>query len=214
MQTNQNKIQLEEVIKLWKEEGYTSASYEFSCGGDSMGDTQWYFYGKNGKVVSQPNQTIVDYLDEEVYKRVEFYECSDGHYQGEAGNVEVICGDDDFDFLKSSTSEWSEQFSGTMEIELTEEEESFLRDYIKDFNGGDSEDNVNYSKDFILTEKQEEIITSIKERIRDEANNFQPEDAQGEEREWYTYSANVEEMRGNTLMVEVNKEYTIFKDGD
>lgn len=213
MQTE--KTELEKVIELWKKEGYTSASFEFSCGGDSMGDTEWHFY-KKGKHTSNVHITIKDYLDDEVYKRVEFYECSDGHYQGEAGNVEVTLNDeeDDFEFMKSATSEWSEQFSGIAELELSEIESSFVRDNIRDFNGADNDDNVNFKRDFILTEEQDEMIDSITERIRDMANNFKPEDAVGEEREWYNYTANVEDMRDNTLMVDISKEYTIFKDSE
>lgn len=214
MQTEQNK--LEEVIKLWKENNYGSATFEFSCGGDSMGDTNWSFYKPEGGLIVNRLVAITDFLEDEVYKRVNFYECSDGHYQGEFGNVEVTLNgeEDDFDFVKSSTSEWSEQFSENLEIELTEVEASFVRENIRNFNGGDGETNVNYSRDFILTEEQEAMLNSISERIEDSAVDLHIQDAEGEEQEWYTYDGEVADMKDNKLIINVTKNYTILRDSE
>jgi hypothetical protein len=180
-----------------------------------MGDTEFETYNAKGKIIPN-NAHITNYLEEDVFKRVEFYECSDGHYQGEAGYVNITLEDneDDFSYTKNATAEWNEEFSGNMELELTDVEAKFIRDYVSNFNGGDDDDNINYSKDFILTDEQNKMLESITERIRDEANDFTPEYADGEEREWYTYEANVSEMTGDVLNVVVSKSYTVYRDSE
>ena len=80
-----NVTQEKSVYQLWKELGIVRAEFEFQCGGDSMGDTEIHLYNNKGEKVDCPE--IEDYIDNEVYNAVQFYEASGGHYQGEAGAV-------------------------------------------------------------------------------------------------------------------------------
>ena len=99
---------MEKIIKLWKELGVTHIDFEFCCGGDSMNDTTLNIH-KGDEIIE--NNELETFFDNEVYKRVEFYVNSDGHYQGESGNVLIELNDegDDFNFMKSAQSEWCER---------------------------------------------------------------------------------------------------------
>jgi len=72
-------------IKLWKENNIERCVMEFSCGGDSMNETDFTLYDKSGEEVICDELT--DYFEDIVYKEVDFYEVSDGHYMGEFGQV-------------------------------------------------------------------------------------------------------------------------------
>ena len=87
-------MEKQEAIKLWKELKIESGTMEFSCGGDSMNDYSFTFYGGGKEIESSE---LKDYFDDAVYKHVEFYVNSDGHYQGEAGTVEITLDNDDDD---------------------------------------------------------------------------------------------------------------------
>ena len=161
----------------------------FTCGGDSMGDTSAEVSIKkcvdgNGKQV-EPHYVLED-LDEDmletieniIYDHVEFYVDSDGHYMGESGKVFIELYEDDdegnsIEFIKESTSEYSEHYSKDVECELNEEEVKFFNEYLENFEMDDSlecwfDDNnlheqisMRTKKDFVLTEEKEKILKSI-----------------------------------------------------
>jgi len=70
-------MQTNEAIKLWKELNIDRCEMEFSCGGDSMNETEYTLYDKEDNEVE--SEELADYFENEVYKNVEFYEVSDGH---------------------------------------------------------------------------------------------------------------------------------------
>ena len=76
-----------DIFQLWIEKNIKECIMTFSCGGDSMNDTSFLLYDNEGKNVFEP--IITDYLEEDVYHKVEFYEVSDGHYMGESGTVTI-----------------------------------------------------------------------------------------------------------------------------
>ena len=93
----------EEIIKLWKEKNIDHVDFNFSCGGDSMNDTEIQIYDKQGNEVECSE--ISDHIDSEVYNKVEFYVNSDGHYMGESGTVKVeLVEDDEEPYLSYSKS--------------------------------------------------------------------------------------------------------------
>ncbi len=164
-------------IKDWKEQNIAYAEFQFSCGGDSMNDTDLLFYNEKGEIV---NETcgLSAYFDNEVYNRVQFYEASDGHYMGENGIVHIELSDeeDDFIYMKSAQSEWCERYNGEIECEITEDEAKFLTEYI----GAMSHTNWNgkgtdYKKDFVLTDEHEKMIEHLHESFQDCANDWTPE---------------------------------------
>ena len=213
---------MEKIINLWKELGVTHINFEYSCGGDSMNDTTLNIH-KGDEIIE--NDELDSYFDSEVYKRVEFYVNSDGHYQGESGNVLIELNDegDDFNFMKSAQSEWCERTTNEVEVELTDEEIAFVNEFVADINGGESEGaNFNYKKDFIINEKRKELIDSIGNKVDDVCGNFIPEiEGDGDVSDWYSYTTNEDDItdsvvviRDNKMVVNVSNEYYVFTDSD
>jgi hypothetical protein len=213
---------MENIIKLWKELGVTHIDFEFTCGGDSMNDTTLNIH-KGDDIIE--NETLSSYFDNEVYKRIDFYVNSDGHYMGESGNVliELNNEEDDFDYMKSAQSEWCERITSDVEVELTDEEIEFVREFVRDINGGESEDvNFNYKKDFIINQKRKELIDSIGKKVSSVCDDFTPElEGDGELNEWYSYTTNEDDItdsevliKGNKIIVKVSNEYYVYTDSD
>ena len=115
-------MEMEEAVEIWKREGIDRVEFDFSCGGDSMNDTELRFYKGNKEI--EETWGLEAYFDDEVYENVEFYENSDGHYQGESGTVTITLNEDEdeFDYEKSSTEEWLEIYS---DDDDEEEDEDF-----------------------------------------------------------------------------------------
>lgn len=208
---------MEEIIKLWKENKVDYVNFQFSCGGDSMNDTSIQIYDEAGTEISCSE--LSDFFEDAVYKRVEFYENSDGHYQGEAGNVEIRLDDDgeDFDYYKSSQSEWSESYDNDIEVELTDKQIEFIKNKILNINGDDGNVTTNYKMDCILSDEEEKMVEVIEEKINVEAQEFQPT-TDNEVSEWYRFTTNEqgEEIRiiDNKIIVTVTNSVTEYRDED
>lgn len=174
-----------DIIQIWKENNIEKCVMEFSCGGDSMGDTEYTLYDNEGNQVL--NEDITDYFDNNIYEQVDFYEVSDGHYMGESGTVtielEEYDGESSFTFSKDAQSEFEETFSGIMEFNLTEVEVKLLEEKISNFNKSewDSQVFINYKDDCVITDEEEVILNDLIKRIEDESFDFEIEDATGEE---------------------------------
>ena len=217
-------LSTEEAIVLWKANNITECICEFSCGGDSMNDIDFYFHTKEGKV-DLPELT--DYFDSEVYNNVEFYVNSDGHYIGEAGEVVIVLEDDeeDFSYTKNAESEWSETFSDVGNLKLTKDYEDFLKTFVESIIGGqDGSPVINYKSDCILSDREEEIAEELTKELNDFADEFGIEGAEGEPSDWYTFSTNVdnstdvEDVEGSTLVIEdsklrvrVQRQYYVYR---
>ena len=154
-------ITTQEAVKLWKELGITECEMEFSCGGDSMNDYTFTFFKGSEKIESPELDT---FFEDEVYKHVEFYVNSDGHYMGESGKVHIELDEEDdellfqnhpFTYSKSAQSEFSERFTSVGEMKLTKKELEFLQKNVSNINGGDGDFNMNFKRDFILTDEDE-----------------------------------------------------------
>lgn len=221
-------MQTNEAIKLWKELGIVECVMDFSCGGDSMNDTEFHLYieNKDKKNKNEPSQVEINnddlalYFDNKVYDEVDFYVNSDGHYQGEYGQVIITLEDDEesFSYSKNATSEFSERGSEVMGIKLNEKEVEFLSTYVENINGsGDGDYSINYKKDFIVTSELENVISDLEKKILDEVRSYEPENPLGELSDFFTFTTNdVDDMldkltlEGNTLKVIVNNEYQVF----
>lgn len=212
----------EKIVQLWKELEITHINFEFTCGGDSMNDTTLIIY-KDDEVIE--NDVIYTYFDRIVYDRVEFYVNSDGHYMGESGNVVIELNDEgeDFDFSKEAESEWCERTSNNLEIELTDEEISFVKEFVSNINGGEGDSgNVNYKKDFVLNEKRKELIDSITDKISDICGSFVPDiEGNGEINDWYSFTTNEDDISDNEIVIKDNKiivnisnEYYTYSDSE
>lgn len=222
-------------IQLWKENGIVKGDFEFQCGGDQMNDTTLTFYNEKGEEVEC--EELANYIDGEIYNQVEFYVNSDGHYQGESGNVYITLEEDEdeedgatFVYDKESESEWNESFTEVGYCDLTPAEAEFVKDKIHSIVGGGDGEAINYKKDCILTDEDEELLKSISDKIEDFAINYQMKESEGEENEWFTYTTDMEESNeansdrefeydednptaiiDGQIAILINKSFTIYK---
>jgi hypothetical protein len=212
-------ITKEKAIEIWQELGITSANFEFSCGGDSMNDTTLTFKTSEGDI---DDNDLQHYFDDVIYKEIEFYVNSDGHYQGEFGNVEIeLQSDNDepyFTFSKNSQSEWTERFNEKQFVELTEDEINLVKRVIQNMNGaGFSDFAISYKGDCILTDNEETLLEGITNKLNDFAENYEFEIAEGEDTEDYSWTTNSDDeqqivIQDNSIQIEIEKTFTIFKD--
>ena len=213
---------MQEIIKKWNEANISYAEFQFSCGGDSMNDTSLSFYDVDGNVVDESGN-LESYFEDEVYKNVQFYEASDGHYIGESGCVRIELSDegDEFYYTKSAEAEWSENKSGEVLVPITDEEFKILDEYIlgmanSSWNGA----SVDYKKDFILTDELEVAIKDLQEKFENHSYDFQPETRGEVEDESHRFNTTnemefvyVDGVRHLKLFVECNCiEYTDSED--
>lgn len=213
---------MEETIKIWKKLKVSYAKFIFSCGGDSMGDTSMEFFDKDDKEITEDINELESYFEDAVYDNVEFYDASDGHYQGESGEVRIELNEDEdnFTYEKIAQSEWSESIFSEVEISLTKEMIDFVKKNILNVNGDDSNLVVNYKRDFILTDKENELLEELKEKIQKEVCDFSPElegeNEYGELQDYYSFTSNEEgdeiEIKNNNLIINVSNNITVFKD--
>jgi hypothetical protein len=232
MQTDNLKLTPE--MMLWKKLDITSCTMEFSCGGDSMNDYHFTFYTKNkSKKKNAPAVTEIEcpeletYFDNQVFREVEFYEASDGHYQGEAGEVLIELDESEedepvFTYSKSAQSEFTENTNNIEGITLTEDEIKFINDNVININGSmDDNARINYKRDFIMTDKDDEIESGLSKKIDDFVSEYEPQDIDGELGEWYTFTTNRDEEKLNTLTIKngellviISKQYTTYVDSE
>lgn len=246
----ETKPEILTIIELWKKNNIAYADFNFDCGGDSMNETRWEFYANvrtehkcnecgtekvHISVTEIRNDDVVEienYLDSEVYKEVEFYECSDGHYQGESGIVKVELDDDgeDFTYDKSATANYSSINTELVEITLNEEEGDFLKEYVQSMgtpNWG-AENVWIYSKDLLLSKDRLELIDSITKKIEDEVNDVEfdgcedaghhtfcePNGEQRWEQQEVTESLKKKEDGSYILLIMVTAEFNCESDAD
>lgn len=169
-----------EAIKEWKDLGISFAEMTFDCGGDSMGDTNFKFYKKeNGETIDVESSNLYSYFEDAVYNHVDFYEVSDGHYEGEFGTVDIYLEEDVeegeesyFVYDKSSKTIFCESKQFAIPFQLSEQELEFYRDKIQSISGDqDSNPQVIYSKDILFTDEDESTENSILEKLEEELNN-------------------------------------------
>lgn len=211
------KIETEQdAVQEWKRLGITSCTMQFSCGGDSMNDYSFEFCKDSvGKVESEE---LKDFFDNEVFKKVEFYENSDGHYIGEAGSVEIELngtGEEDdeyfFSYSKTSQSEWNESFTETIVVKLTEEEINFIESKVLRIAGDlETDPFCVYKRDCILSKREMEIRDELGKKLNEIAEEHEFEEASGEKQDYYQWEINTEEMQANELRI--TSSYVVYKD--
>ena len=210
------------AIELWHKNNIRECDCEFSCGGDSMNDTTFTFYDKNGdKVNNEDTAGIEAFFEDDMYRKVEFYVNSDGHYMGEFGNVMIEVDDDEkqFTYSKSSSSEWSETFTEDVWVELEDNEVEFVKKYVGSIVGGTDDGMINYNVDFYLTDEMEEIEEDLIAKLSDEAEASEFDDIDGEYGEWFNFTTNVNDddkpiIEGNRIKLIVNKNYNVIKESE
>ena len=207
-----------EAVALWKENGIERCEMQFYCGGDEMGDYSFDYYNADDELVECTE--LYKFFDEEVFKKVDFYVNSDGHYIGESGTVHITIDDlededIDFDYVKSSQSEWNESITNTLEVKLNEEQINYLKEFVSGIVGGNDEfTDFNYSKDFVMTDEHIRIEKEIGDIINDITSDFEPK-TDNEIGDWFNYQ-NEEPMfnDNNVLLIELTNETTEYRDSE
>lgn len=210
------------MIELWLDHKVEKCVMTFDCGGDSMNDTDFELYDKDGNTIEC--QELVDYFEIQVYREVEFYEASNGHYQGEFGTVTITLeGEDeeDYEFYydKNSKSEWSETFTEETDVELTDEQVKFVSEKVLNINGGQDGSVVNYKIDCILTDEEEKIGEDLMNELQEIAETHEFKNAEGEYDGWFTFTTDIEEnntlkLEGNTLTISISSTFRVIKQED
>lgn len=208
-----------EMIELWKKLDIQRCEMEFSCGGDSMNETDFTFYNSQDKVVD--GEELEGYFESEVYNEVEFYEVSDGHYMGEFGQVVITLEEDDdepyFQYDKNSQSEWEEREVEVMKYDLSDSEVKFLTEKVESIVGGEDGQAINYKTDCVLSDEEEELSEKLLQEISDVADEYEFENASGEPQEWFTFTTRIDDEDGiqiedNKLSVEVSRTFYQLKE--
>lgn len=213
------KTELETVVELWKKNNIKEVVLTFDCGGDSMGRMDWEIFTDKGKFDGEDRDEILNYFEEPIFNKVEFYECSDGEYMGESGTVSIVLDDEgEFDYFKDATSEYNYTEEQVMKVELSDEEVEFIEEYVSNINGGEGSTVTIFKKDFIITEEQEKLVQRLEGKIDEEAceHDFEFE---GEWNDWYSYTTDIEgnqqiKLIGNTLQLEVRKSFYVYESND
>jgi hypothetical protein len=216
---------IEEAIKEWKVQNISRCEMQFSCGGDSMNDTSFTFYNKDENEIK--NELLWDFFNDEVYKNVEFYECSDGHYIGESGTVFIELSPDEnepeFTYNKEAEGEWSETFTEVGYMPITQAEQTILRDKIHSIVGGEDGEALNYKADCILSDDEDEVLTELVDKIRDFAVEYQFKEFEGEPDNWFSYTTDIEELserefddavitiKDNELAISISRQFIVYK---
>jgi hypothetical protein len=215
----------QQAIERWKELGVQRCEMEFSCGGDSMNDYNFKLFDKEGQEIEDAELNA--YFGEAIWKKVEFYENSDGHYLGESGTVEIRLQDEDeepyFSYDKNARSEWNETIVTTIGIKLTPEMVEYIEKNVSNINGSRDDFAINYKRDFILSDADVAVEEAIETLITKTAEEFEPELPSNEDslEEWFTFNTdtNEEESRSLTikdgeLQVRISNQYMTFSDSE
>jgi hypothetical protein len=202
---------MEKLIEEWKEKGVDRAEFEFSCGGDSMNDTSLIFFDKENKEVIMSDESR-ETLDDDIYKEVEFYENSDGHYQGESGTVlvEFDAEENQFAYSKSATEEWSESFTDIITIEITPELHKFCKEYVLEILGEGNYLDIIYAKDFYINSEKSKMLEDIQEIINENMDNHEPEDTSAGEIEDYLEMSGFEIINNNQIKFNYDYRKTVY----
>jgi len=208
-------VETNEMIELWKKLDIQKCEMEFSCGGDSMNETDFTFYNSENKQVD--GEELEGYFENEVYNEVEFYEVSDGHYIGEFGQVVITLEEEDsdepyFQYDKQSQSEWEEREFEVMKYDLTDSEVKFLTEKVDSIVGGEDGQAINYKTDCVLSDEEEEMSEKLLQDISDTAEEFEFENVDGEQQDWFNFTTRIGDEDGieivdNKLSVEVTRNF-------
>jgi hypothetical protein len=211
------QTKIETAVDLWKSYQVEKCEMNFSCGGDSMNDYNFDFLDKDGKSVDVSKE-LSDEIENRAFNEVTFYEASDGYYIGETGVVHITLDDDgeSFTFTKTAESEFSEQYTERTILKLEDSEVKFIKEKVLNINGGDGDCVINFKMDCILSDEEEVIHDTLKERVKDFAEDYEFIDAEGEQEDYYTFSTNEEgdeiDIVDNNIKITINRNFLVYKE--
>jgi len=205
---------MEEIIELWKEKNIGEVKFEFMCGGDQMDETYFEFYDKDGEDI-EIDEEIENYLNERIYKEVNFYEVTDGSYLGESGTVSITLNEDenDFTFHKDSKFEIIETEKHTIYVGLTEEEYNFLNENVDSiiYDENSLSEEIEYKKDIVITKEKENLIKELINKFIEHNNKISFENTGDEEMDSFNIKTfDDDEDEEKVLTFNENKELRLI----
>jgi hypothetical protein len=209
------------AIEAWVNLGIVKAIIPFNCGGDEMDNFETFkYYDKNGNEAE--DELLNEFFTEEleVNERVEFYECSNGHYIGENGNVEVNYNPikNDFFYIKKSSSIWCESTSKVIQVKLNKKELELVKSKIKSMSGIYDNEEILYKDSTTINQEEKKIIKNLYKRLRERAENFEnnTENCCGDEWDFTTKLDELVELElnENYLTVCLSCNYLIEENND
>ena len=209
---------MEKLIKKWKEYKIEKAEFEFYAGGDSMGNTDLYFYDKDDKTINVDDDFKQE-VENDIYNNVDFYETSDGHYEGEAGTVTVTLekdeGEEYLNFSKDAQAQYNNSYTDNVTAELTKEEINYIKDNIDGFEDS-YEMTFSYSRDLFVSSKMEQIEQNIVSKIKQACDEHEVEyNGNGEVQEMDEYNlSNLEVLGNNKISFELTYNVTEYENSD
>jgi len=214
-----------EAVKLWKEHKVDTAYFEFSCGGDSMNETTFTLFDDKGKKMKDTSD-LERLLEDLVYDNVNFYEASDGHYQGETGTVYINLDDDEetLSFSKSSKAEYNEMFTEVGYFQLTEKEAAFLKEFVSSISHDDfgGKADIRYKKDLVITDERFKLLDKFLHKLHEFAEDLEIKEANGEQQEFLQYYTggdigeenSIQITKENKLIITVSRNYTVYQENE
>jgi hypothetical protein len=106
---------------------------------------------------------------------------------------------------------------------ITEAEQIVLKDKIHSIVGGEDGEALNYKADCILTDNEEELLTTIINKINDFVSEYEFKEFEGDPDDWYTYTTDIEELSEREfddavitienvgLAISISRLFTVFK---
>lgn len=210
---------MDNIIKRWKELNVDEAKFTFSAGGDCMNATEMALYNENGERIHDTE--LENWLVEEVYDHVNFYECSDGHYLGEHGDVTIGMDDNgkDLYFDKYSRSEYEEDATNVEEVKVEDWVKESILAKIDSISGnpyGNDQHEINYNGDCILTDKDEEALSVFIDAIKTQLLNFDfdIERGSGDDVDEHDEGLSFDYQRNDQLECDFHTRYFITRDSE
>lgn len=211
-------MEIKEAVAAFKKLRLKSITFDFSCGGDSMGDTTVILNGlRKSDKESQEAKDLKEFIDNTIYDNVTFYEASNGVYMGEAGTVEIKLNEtkDDFEYDKSSEAEYNERHTESRMINMSPKMIKFIKDNVSRIEGdSDMEIDIIFKKDVFLSDEDEGVVSEIEELLRNEMDNFEPEEINEDLNDWRGLEVDKIEVKKSALKVKFTVEYTKYETAD
>jgi hypothetical protein len=212
----------ERLMAIWDKHPDLSITFDFACGGDSMYDTD-VILDNPEDLPKEIKTEIASLVDDIIYERVEFYVNSDGHYNGEAGTVEVEYDkeEQELSWLKSAESEYSETVKSSHKINLlthgfSKEQIAYLKKNVSGVLCNDWSDDLIYRRDLVLFKEDSRLIerfTEVLKEIRDNGDYYDELSKTGN-KEWGNFEPMDEVSVCTNEGYEVSQEHELEIEGE
>ena len=102
---------------------------------------------------------------------------------------------------------------------MTDEQATFIAKNVSNINGGESDKaTFNFSRDFIMVDRDDEVMAELTELIDNTACEYEFENAEGEALDWYSYTTNRDEdeltIDEGKLKLVVSRTFVVYTESE